>query len=274
MYYFFVDFDFISTYDIEIIAGRVLQKDITSDREGAFLINEAGLHAFGWQTPEEALGKRVESGSSRQGEIIGVYRDFNYHFLHVDVEPLLLTVVPSRFSHLSLKLGTDDLAATLVRVEKTWKQLFPELPFEYFFLDEAFNQQYQADEKTALLMLVFASLAIVIACLGLLGLAAFSAQAQTKEIGIRKVLGASVGSLVALLTRGFARLVLVAAIIATPVAWFAVHRWLETFAYHIELSWGVFLMAGLAALSIALLTVSYQAVKAALADPVKSLRYE
>ena len=275
MYYFFVDFDFLSTYGLEIMAGRGLQRDLITDQENAFLINEAGLSAFGWQTAEEALGKRVRTGlGGMSGDIVGVYRDFNYRSLHTDVEPLMLTFVPPRFSFLSLKLGTADLPATLAHIERTWRQFIPQRPFEYFFLDEDFNRQYRADEKTALLMLIFAGLAIIIACLGLFGLAAFSAQAYTKEIGIRKVLGASVGSIVVLLTRGFARLVLVAVVIGTPVAWFAVHRWLETFAHHIELSWWIFLMTGLMALGVALLTASYQAVKAALADPVKSLRYE
>ena len=275
MYYYFVDFDFLSTYDLEIMAGRGLRRDLITDQENAFLINEAGLRAFGWQTAEDALGKRVRTGlGGMSGDIVGVYRDFNYRSLHTDVEPLTLTFVPPRFAFLSLKLGTADLPATLAHIERTWRQFIPQRPFEYFFLDEDFNRQYRADEKTALLMLIFAGLAIVIACLGLFGLAAFSAQAYTKEIGIRKVLGASVGSLVALLTRGFARLVLVAVVIGTPVAWLAAHRWLETFAYHIEISWWIFLMTGLTALGVALLTVSYQAVKAALADPVKSLRHE
>lgn len=275
MYYLFVDFDFISTFGIGIVAGRPLRRDIGTDHESAFLINEAGLGAFGWQTPEEALGKRVQTGfGGRQGEIVGVYRDFNYRSLHDEVEPLMLTVAPSRFGYVSLKVETQDLAATLGRVELIWQRLFPDRPFEYFFLDEDFDRQYRADEKTALLMIVFAGLAILIACLGLLGLAAFSARTYTKEIGIRKVLGASVASIVTLLTRDFARLVLVAVVVGIPIAWFILNRWLDNFAYRTNLPAWTFVAAGLAALGIALLTISYQAIKAALADPVKSLRYE
>ncbi len=275
MYHIFIDFDFLDTYGIDIVAGRAIQEDLTTDQENAFLMNEAGLQAFGWQTAEEAIGQRVVSGfGGRRGEIVGVYRDFNYRSLHMRVDPLMLTFAPDRFDNLSLKLSTTDLSATLALIEGVWQQFFPELPFEYAFVDEDFNRQYQADEKTALLMLVFASLAIIIACLGLLGLAAFSAQEHTKEIGIRKVLGASVGSLIVLLTKGFARVVLVAIVVGIPLAWFAMNRWLEGFAYRIDLSWEIFLLAGLMALGVALLTVSYQAIKAALANPVKSLRYE
>jgi putative ABC transport system permease protein len=238
-------------------------------------VNESGVRAFGWDAPEKALGRRVWTGfDGREGEIVGVYRDFNYRSLHTGVEPLMLTAAPSQFAYVSLKLDTRDLSGTVDRVKAVWHERFPDRPFEYFFLEEDFDRQYRADERTAVLLLVFAGLAILIACLGLLGLAAYSAQAYTKEIGIRKVLGASISSIVLLLTRDFARLVLAAVVIGTPVAWLVVSRWLDDFAYHTHLSAWSFVLAALAALSVALLTVSYQAIKAATVNPVRSLSRE
>ncbi|MDQ4139821.1 MAG: ABC transporter permease [Bacteroidota bacterium] len=274
MYYLFTDFDFLKTYGIQIIAGRDFDKTIQTDKETAFLINEKAVSAFGWATPEEAIGKKLAAGFGRDGEIIGVYKDFHYRSLQAPIEPLVLAVVPWRLNTISLRLNTKDLPATMAFVQKKWQELFPQNPYEYSFLDEEFNKQYQADEKIGRTFLVFTGIAIFIACLGLFGLATFIAQQRTKEIGVRKVLGASVANIVSLVSKDFVKLVLVSFVIATPLSYVLIQKWLENFASRIAVGWEVFAVAGLALLAIALLTVSYQSIKAALANPVKSLRTE
>ncbi|HET6567812.1 MAG TPA: FtsX-like permease family protein, partial [Rhodothermales bacterium] len=176
--------------------------------------------------------------------------------------------------NISMKVSTKDLPSTLASVQKTYEALFPGNPFDYYFADAAYDAQYKADERFATLFGAFAGIAILIACLGLFGLAAFTAESRTKEIGVRKVLGATVPSIVGLLSKDFVKLVVIALVVAVPVAYYVMGRWLDGFAYRIEMGAGVFLLAGFAALAIALATVSYQAVRAAVADPVKSLRYE
>jgi putative ABC transport system permease protein len=185
-----------------------------------------------------------------------------------------MAVNADRFNHISLKVQTKELAHTVTFIESKWKELFPNHPFEYFFLDEEFNKQYAADEKIGRTFLVFTGIAIGVACLGLFGLATFTAQQRTKEIGVRKVLGASVPTIVLLLSREFTKLVIIAFLIATPLSYVLIGKWLENFASRIGISWDIFIIAGVGVLLIALLTVSYQSIKAALANPVKSLRSE
>ncbi len=272
----FVDPDFVETYEMEIVAGRDFSPDFATDTTGSFILNEATVKELGW-TPEEAIGKTAALRRSR-GRIVGVVRDFNYVSLQETVEPLVLvpTVTPfgSTPVYLSLRLRTDDLPGTLAQLEDTWRTLIPHRPFTYFFLDDDFDQQYRAEDRLARIFGVFAGLAILIACLGLFGLAAFTAEQRSKEIGVRKVLGASVPGLVGLFARDFLKLVALAFVAAVPVTYLIMQRWLDDFAYRVTLSWEVFLLAGLIALSIAALTVSYQAFKAALANPIDSLRYE
>ncbi|MFC4874581.1 ABC transporter permease [Negadavirga shengliensis] len=275
MYFMFVDADFLKTYGIEMLAGRPFNKELQTDAESAFLINEKAVKAFGWGTPEEAIGKKMNAGFGREGgEIIGVYKDFHYRSLQAPVEPLVLAIVPWRFNYISLKLNTMELPSTMAFVEKKWQELFPGSPYEYAFLDQEFDKQYAADEKTGRTFLVFTSIAIFIACLGLFGLATYIARQRTKEIGIRKVLGASVAGVVGMLSMDFVKLVMVAVLISTPLSYLLVSRWLENFAFRMEIGWVTFVAAGLTILVIALLTVSFQSVKAALANPVDSLRSE
>lgn len=274
MYYLFVDADFLNTYGIEMIAGRPFDKRMQTDAETTFLINEKAVSAFGWASPEEAIGKRLSTGFQAMGQIIGVYKNFNYRSLQAPIEPLIMAVVPWRFNYISLKLNTANLSSTTAFVEKKWHKLFPQSPYEYFFLDEEFNRQYTTDEKMGRTFLVFTGIAIFISCLGLFGLATFVAKQRTKEIGIRKVLGASVTGIVELLSKDFIKLVLLALVIASPLAWWAIHQWLQGFAYRINIEWWVFLVAGLVAVLIAQLTVSIQAIRAAVANPVDSLRDE
>ena len=201
-------------------------------------------------------------------------KDFHYNSLHQAIGPLVMLIHPSSFGHLSVRIRPEGVAATLDVLEQTWTTWAPGWPFEYYFLDEDLADEYEAEEKVGQLAGGFSLLAIVIACLGLFGLAAFSAEQRTKEIGIRKVLGASVGGIVVLLSKDITRLVLAAFVIAAPLAYLAMQRWLDAFVYRVDISWWIFLLAGLAALAIAWLTVSYQSIKAALADPVEALRYE
>ncbi|MEE9390371.1 MAG: FtsX-like permease family protein, partial [Candidatus Aminicenantaceae bacterium] len=190
------------------------------------------------------------------------------------VEPLFMAYDPYDFNALTLTFSTSDLRETLDFIEKKWRELYPSLPYEGFFLDEDFNRQYRAEEQIGKLLGIITGMGLAIASLGLLGLAAFMAQQRTKEIGIRKVLGASVSNIIKLLSKQFVFLIIGANVIAGPFAYYAVNRWLENFAYRIDVGWSVFVFSGVAALVIALLTVSFQAVKAAIANPVEALRYE
>jgi len=269
-----VDVDFIDNFGIEVVAGRGFSNDFATDATAAFVINEAAVKHFGWNSPEDALGKRFVRGD-QEGEIIGVVKDFNYRSLRRQVDPFFLMMLrPDRLAYLTLGVRTEDVSQTVADVERLWKELAPQRPFIYTFLDDQFNQQYQAEARFGKLFGYFALLAIFIACLGLFGLASFTAQERTREIGVRKVLGATVPQIIVLLSKDFTGLVLIAFVVAVPVAYWGMEEWLARFAYRIEISWHIFLVAGLAALLVAWVTVSYQSIRAALANPVESLRYE
>lgn len=270
---YFVDFDFIGLYDINVVAGRGFSRDFATDSTQAMIVNEAAVKLFGYPTAEEAIGKRFKQWG-REGTIIGVVKDFHYRGLQGKIMPLTMRIEPGSWNLVSAKVSTANLAATLAAVEQAWKSTVPNQPFNYFFLDEFFNRQYRSEVQFGRLFLNFAVLAIFISCLGLFGLASYSTSQRVKEIGIRKVLGASVSGIVRMLSSDFIKLVLIAIGIALPVAWWAMHRWLTDFAYHITIQWWVFVVAGLTAVAIALLTVSGQAMRAAVANPVDSLRDE
>ncbi len=236
------------------------------------VINESAARSFGYADPQEIIGKRFEQWG-REGTIIGVVKDFNYLSLHQTVAPLTLRY--SQYGkYLSLKIKSGNMQQAIRNVERKWEELAPHRPFLYSFLDDSFNQQYEADFKFKNLFTIFSFLAILIACLGLLGLATYSAVQRTKEIGVRKVLGAEVSSIALLLSKDFLKLVLLAILIATPFSWYAMNKWLNDYAYQIDIQWWVFALSGGIALAIALATVSFQAIKAARANPVKSLRTE
>jgi putative ABC transport system permease protein len=269
-----IDYDFISHFDMEMAAGRAFSRDFPADTAESLIINEAAAKLYGFHQPANAVGQRF-SQWGREGTIIGVVKDFNFRSLHNEIEPLALRFAPPyELTRLSLRVTSDDMQATIAELEKLWGEIAPQRPFLYSFLDESFNQQYQADLRFGQVFSVFAGMAIFIACLGLFGLATYTAQQRTKEIGIRKVLGASVTSIVSLLSKDFLKLVLVAAIIAFPVGWYAMHQWLQDFPYRIDIPLWVFLAAGVIATLIAFLTISLQAVKAATTNPVKNLRTE
>jgi putative ABC transport system permease protein len=269
-----VDYDFIPAYGIQVAAGRNFSREFGTDTAG-FIINESAVKALNWKT-DEAVGKDFKYGSIK-GHIIGVINDFHFESMHQSIVPIVLVMLPPGFpyfNNLSVKFSGNNTGASLAYLEKTWKKFLPEIPFEYTFLDENFDKLYEAEQRQGNIFTAFACFAILIACLGLFGLSAFTISQRVKEIGVRKVLGAEVSGIVALLSKDFLKLVLVAAIIAFPIAWYAMNNWLKDFAYRIHIQWWIFVVAAVAALLIALLTVSFQAIKAAIANPVKSLRTE
>ena len=266
-----VDHEALDLFDIKLLQGRNFSKDIASDKYKAYIVNEATVKALGWTNP---IGKRIKMSDEYDGTIVGVVKDFHYKSLHNAIEPLVISLEPKNNGYVVAKVSTEDLPRTIAFLQEKWTAFDPAHPMEYFFVDEHFNEQYRAEEKMLTVFGYFTALTILIACLGLFGLISYMAEHRTKEIGIRKVLGGSVSDIVLLLTKDFAVLVLVAIVVATPIAWWGMHKWLEDFAYRTQLSWWVFALAGLAGLLFAMLTVSMQAIKAALLDPVKALRTE
>ena len=268
-----VDFDFLSQFGIEVVAGRVFDRDRASDSTSAMILNEAAISHLGFASPEAALGKPFEQGD-RTGEIIGVVRDYHFRSLRQEVDPVSLVIDPDEMRHLSLRLQSADMMQTVDEIEGIWREMVPHRPFEYAFVSDIFDAQYEAERRFGQLFGVFAGLAILIACLGLFGLASFTIQQRTKEIGVRKVMGASVPEIVALLSKDFAKLVAVAFVAASPLIYVVMNRWLMGFAYRTSIGADVFLFAGAVALVIALVTVSYQSIRAASANPIEALRYE
>src|SRR5688572_5044871 len=267
----FVDYDFLNLMEIKLIDGRNFSPDIKTDDSLAYIINETAAKWLGWKNP---VGMKMESGLGGKGKVIGVVKDFHFASLHNKIEPLAIMLAPKSQGYLLARVDQENLPATINFIENKWKSFDPKHPMEYFFLDENFNKQYRAEEKMLTVFGYFAALTILIACLGLYGLASFTAEQRTKEIGIRKVLGSSVSEIILLLSKDFAWLVCLAIILATPLAWYGMHKWLQNFAYRTEIHWWIFAMAGFTALIIAMLTVSFQAGKAARLNPIKALRAE
>lgn len=270
---YFVDFDYIKLFGIKMVAGRPFSRDFSTDSTQAMIVNEAAVKMFGYSSPEQAIGKRFKQWG-REGKIIGVMKDFHFRSLQQPIKPLTMRIEPRNSSLVAVNVSAVNLPSTIAAIESKWKELIPTRPFSYYFLDEFFDRQYRSEERFGKLFLNFAILAILISCLGLLGLASYSTVQRTKEIGIRKVMGASVSNIVGLLSRDFLKLVAIAALIAFPVAWYVMNEWLQDFAYRTGVSWWTFFMAGMLAALIALFTISFQAIRAAIANPIKSLRSE
>ena len=271
--YTFADEKYVEALNLKIVEGRNFSPADHATDATAFLVNQSAVKALGWQT---ALGKKFKraSGMGMAGPIIGVISDFHIGSLKQEIEPLVLPYLRRPPMYLAIRLHPGNVAEAISAVEETWKKLAPNQPFSYTFLDQDYARLYNREQQMSHVFQIFSGLAILIACLGLFGLAAFTTQQRTKEIGIRKILGASVSGIVCLLSKDFLKLVLVANLIAWPIAYYAMNQWLQSFAYRINLSIGTFILSGLIALLIALLTVSYQAIKAARANPVEALRYE
>ena len=269
-----VDDQFLKTYNIPLVAGRNLSERLSVDTSGdqrSVLINEAALPFYGWKKPEEAISQEFGDG---WGKIVGVVKNFHYTSLQSQIAPMELYFRPRYFEYITVKLKTGDIKNSIAGLEKTWKTLVNTHPFDYFFLDEDFDRQYQFENRLESLSLFFSIVSILIACLGLFGLALYLIGQRKKEIGIRKVLGASVSGITVNLANRFLRLVLLAIAVASPVAWYLMNEWVKEFAYRIQISWWLFAEAGIAAIVIALVTISYQAIVAAITNPVSSLRSE
>jgi putative ABC transport system permease protein len=270
-----VDYDYISYYDLKIIAGRNFSQDFRTDTKGVIL-NEAALHELGYAKPEDAIGELLHAnqGSIDTVHVIGVAKDFHQEGLQKAIAPLAIVLRLPDPNFFSIRVNTANTRATITAVKAVWQRYFPADPFRFFFLDEYFNKQYVEHERFGTVFGLFAGLAIFIACLGLLGLSAYNVIQRSKEISIRKVLGASVRQLLFILSRDFLLLVVFAFVLAVPVTWWAMNSWLQEFAYRIQIGWWIFAVAGSLAFSIALLTVGFQALRATLANPVQRLRSE
>jgi len=260
-------------YRIPMVAGRNLSSSFAADTVESMIINQAALRKLGFNNAEEAIGLKVGMYPN-DARIIGVYKDFHFESLQKQIEPLAFRILPNNFRLFSVQIRSRNIPVTIKAIEKLWKELVPQRPLEYSFLDETFNQQYKSEIKFGQLFDVFTTLAICIACFGLFGLALFSVRQRQKEIGIRKVIGASVIRIMALISKEFLILVVVSIFIACPIALFVMSKWIQVFAYRTNLSWWIFATGGLVATAVAVSTISYQAIKAAMANPIKSLKTE
>jgi putative ABC transport system permease protein len=268
-----VDYDFVDVYGIEIVEGRNFSRDFSSDMQGAVLINEKAAKNCAWDSP---VGREFRFWGNRSGRIVGIMKDFHMQSLHYPIMPVFFVLVPQYYhtEYISIKINTGNIPDTIGYIKTTFKDIVPNFPLDYYFFDEAFNRDYKNDREMGRIFSGVAILTIFIACLGLFGLVAFSVQQRTKEIGIRRVLGANISNLSVLLTKEFVQWVIIANIFAWPIGYYFMNKWLQSFAYRIDLNVWIFILSGLEALVIALLTISYQIIKAATANPVDSLRYE
>ncbi|HEV8269808.1 MAG TPA: ABC transporter permease [Chitinophagaceae bacterium] len=280
---FIGDHDYVKTLGLRIIAGRDFSKDMSTDVKEAFIINETAVKEWGFGTPEKAIGQPISWNEwspidtlnpIKKGKVIGVVEDFHYKSLHEKVTASVIHIYPQVVFAVAVKLKTTDIKNTITYLNNVWSKFVPGYPLDYKFMDETYAKMYKAEGKLSELLWIFTVMAIIVGCMGLFGLAAFSAEQRTKELGIRKVLGANAFDIVGLLSKNFLVLVIIASVIAFPIAWLAMNSWLKDFPYRVNISWWVFGIAIFAALAVALLTVSFQAIKAVIANPVKSLRTE
>ncbi|MBS1503501.1 MAG: ABC transporter permease, partial [Bacteroidetes bacterium] len=264
-----IDGDFINQYQLAIIAGRNFSKN--TDTMSTMLVNEAMVKSLGYAKPEDIIGKHFFQ-LNHEGTIIGVVKDFHFHSFAEKIQPLTMRLNPGFFTFLTIDIAPKNVRSTISRIENTWKNFVPGLPFVYFFADEAYNQQYIAQHRFGRLFICFAAIAIAISCLGLLGLSAYATTQRRKEIGIRKVLGATVSGIAAMLSKDFIKPIIIALLLTSPVSWWLMNNWLQNFAYRTHIPFWIFILSGFAAIVIASLTISFHAIKAALVNPVKSLK--
>jgi len=266
----YVDYNYLDVFEIELLAGRNFSSAHPTDSTESYILNEAAVVAAGW-TPESAIGKGF-----REGKVIGVVRDFHFQPMDMSIEPLFMMFhnSTSNYGNIAMKISMGNIESTLSHIQQTFKKVAPSLPVNYRFMDESYNQLYESEQRLGRAFNVFTILALLIACIGLFGLVSHSVVRRTKEIGIRKVLGASIDNIVLLISKDFLRLILIAFVIAIPITFYAMSQWLENFAYRIQISWWVFALTGIVVIGIAFLTVSFQSIKAALANPIDSLHNE
>ncbi len=267
-----VDYDYLNTFGLKLIAGRDFSKEYGTD-DHAVIFNRKGIEQLGFNKPEDALGKMIDFWG-QQYKVVGVTENFHQQSLRESFEPLILRCIPDVSGFMSVKVNTAQVSQTINRVKSAWNKFFPGNTFDYFFLDDHFDDQYKADQRFGQVFALFTGLAILVACLGLFGLASFITVQRTKEIGIRKVLGASVTSIVQLLYREFVFLLVMAFFIATPIAWLTISKWLQGYAFRTNIYWIYFVLPFMVIVAIALITVSFQSIRAAIANPVRSLRTE
>jgi len=283
-----VGYDYLKVLGIQIKKGREFSPDFPADTLtnvsnfqleediGSVILNEKAVKDLG--VPSPVIGQRIlwntDGDTSYYLKLIGVTEDFHFASFRNEIKPFAFVMVPNRRDYLTIKLSTQNLSATMEQIENKWKVFAPDRPIQYSFLDETFAQLYKAEANFQKVFVVLVALSIVIACLGLFALAAYTAEQRKKEIGIRKVLGASVAGITGMLTKDFVKLVIISILIASPLAYLAMNKWLQDYTYRIQIEWWVFLIAGLVALLIAIITISFHAIKAAIANPVKSLRTE
>ncbi|HEY6503041.1 MAG TPA: ABC transporter permease [Chitinophagaceae bacterium] len=273
LYYMGVDYDFVPAYEMKLLAGRNFSPDFKTD-ERAVLLNQKAVELMGYKNVNEAINSKIGRGRNDTLTVVGVLSDYHHQGLQKVIDPMIFLLFPNIRGFYSVKIQSADMPGTIANISKIWDKYFPADPVEYFFLDETFNQQYKSDQLFGKVFGLFAFLAILIACFGLLGLSAYNVLQRTKEIGIRKVLGASVQNILFLLSGGFLKLIIIALFIAIPVGWYIMNRWLQDFAYRIHIQWWVFMLAAVIAILIALITIGTQSIKAAVTNPVKSLRTE
>ena len=268
----FADNDYVPAYKLQLVAGRNLKP---SGYTQEFLVNESFVKSLGFKKPEDILNKEISIMDGLiKCPVVGVLKDFNDRSLRQNLAPLLITTNNTMYRQASIKLSTTNIATSMQSVKKIWEQTFPNYVYEYRFLDDKIDNFYKQENQLSQLYKIFAGIAIFLSCIGLYGLASFMAVQRIKEVGIRKVLGASAGSIVYLFSKEFVILITIGFAIATPLAWYFMHQWLQDYVYRINISWWVFAAAGLIAIIIALVSISFQAIKAAIANPVKSLRTE
>jgi len=276
----YVDENYLQTLNLKTVAGRLFSKEFPADTNFRIILNENAIKEIGFASAEKSIGQKVYfdyRGKNYGFEIVGVVKDFHYEDLHLPITPYgfqLPSLQFPNYNYMMVHTKTGDMKQILQTIENAWHRLNPNEPFEYSFLDENFQKNYEAESRLSDIVKYFTTIAILISCLGLFGLAAFSAEQRIKEIGVRKVLGANVFNIVALLSKDFLKLVGIAIIIASPIAWYVMNKWLMDFAYKPPISWVVFIITAVTALFIALFTISFQAIRAATANPVKSLRTE
>lgn len=271
-----IDADYVKTLDMKMVAGRSFSKDMPTDSTG-IILNESAAKFLGFNDVNKILyrsqGGKNTLDNVKQYHVVGIVKDFNFSSLRESIGPVVMTLGENTGA-LSVKVDTKNLSALLSQIKDRWKELSPNVQINYSFMDQEFDASYRTEQRTGQIFIVFTSLAIVIACLGLFGLAAYAAEQRTKEIGIRKVLGASVSAIAGMLSKDFIKLVFISILIASPLAWYLMNKWLQDFAYRINIQWWVLVLAGMAALCIAVITVSFQSIKAAIANPVDSLKNE
>ncbi|MCB0839212.1 MAG: ABC transporter permease [Bacteroidetes bacterium] len=270
-----MDYDYMDVFEMKVLAGRAFSEEHGSDRDTAVILSESSARLLGFENPEDAIGQPLALVQFNWNPIVvGVVNDYHQVSLKKSVDPMIFYCTPYGGEYYSMRIETKNLTETVAHIEESWNKAFPGNPYEYFFLDDYFNQQYQNEQRFGNLSLVFAMLAILLGCIGLFGLSGYTTLQRTKEIGIRKVLGASTEGIVYLLSKDLLALVLLSIVLATPLAWWVMHEWLQNFAHHVNVSWGIFVLAGFFTVLVAFLTVSFQSVKAAMTNPAEIMRTE